>query len=146
MDVASPVFRPRAAERPRRNGDLIPARSHNRFEVDRIAADPDPARLPVVDRRDGRLWVESKLFSHSGSIELAIRLIPDGRQPIQIREVRAVRDDGRIRSVVIEAMRLEMHVEGQSQRLAGPERLVQAVYPVAELLVLEHASGPAIER
>lgn len=37
MDVASPAFRPRAAERPRRNGDLVPARPHDRVEGDRVA-------------------------------------------------------------------------------------------------------------
>ena len=65
MEVASPAFRPRAAERPRRHGDLILARPHDRLEGDRVAADSDPARLGVVERWNGGPWGESILPSHS---------------------------------------------------------------------------------
>src|SRR5712691_606014 len=146
MEVASPPFRPRAAERPRRNSDLIRARTHDRFEGDRIAADSNPARLGVVERWEGAPWGESILSSHARSIQLAIRLIPDRGQPIQIRKGSAVRDDGGVDATVSEARRLVIHFEGQLQGLGGPERLLQGVDPVVEFLVLEHASNPPVKR
>src|SRR5206468_2903356 len=76
MEVASPAFRPRAAEHTRRNRDLIPARSHDRLEGDRVAADSDPARRIVdrwvVERWNGAPSGESILPSNSDTIELAI--------------------------------------------------------------------------
>src|SRR6185503_19293165 len=98
MEVASSAFRPRAAERPGRNRDLIAACPYNRLEGDQIAADPDPAcrivvRRWVVKRWNGGPSSESILLSNSGTIELAIPLIADRRQPISIREVATVLDD-----------------------------------------------------
>ena len=105
MEVASAAFRPRAAEGPRRNRDLIPARPDDRLEGDRVAADSDPSAAPdVVERWNGGPPGESILPSNCDAIELAIPLIADSRQPIPIGEVAAVRDDEGIGSVVAEAM------------------------------------------
>ncbi len=143
MEVASPPFRPRAAERPRRNRDLIPARPHDRLEGDRVAADPDPACLGVVERWNCGPSGESILPSNSGAIELAIPLIADSWQPIPIGEVAAVPDDESIGSVVAEAVRRDMHREAEMQRVAGLERLLQRINSVAEVVIHEHGRrGP----
>src|ERR1043165_1948490 len=57
MEVASSAFRPRAAERPGRNRDLISACPYNRLEGDQVAADSDPACRIVVRRWVIKRWV-----------------------------------------------------------------------------------------
>jgi hypothetical protein len=109
MKVTSPAFRPRAAERSRRNRDLIPARPHDRLEGDRVAADSAPARRIFVRRWVVKQWVveqwngrppgESILLSNSDTSEFVIPLIADRSQPIPIREVAAVPDDEGIGSI-----------------------------------------------
>src|SRR4029077_323154 len=138
MEVASSACRPRAAERPRRNRDLIPARHHDRLESDRVAADSDPARLGVLERWNGGPPGESILPSNSHTIELAIPLIADSRQPIPIREVAAVLDDEGIGSMVAEAMRRGMYLEAEMQRVAGLKRLLQRINAAAEVVIHEH--------
>jgi hypothetical protein len=118
MEVASPAFRPRAAECPRGNRDLIPARPHDRLEGDRVAADPDPACLGVVERLNGGPSGESILPSNSRTIELAIPLIADSRQPIPIVKWLPFRRR-RHRLHCCEAMRRDMHLEAEMQRVAG---------------------------
>src|SRR5262245_58186037 len=115
MKVASPSFRPRSAERPRRNSGLISARTHNRFEPEPVAADSDAPRPAIVKRRDGGPRGESILLSHGWTIQLAIPLIADGRQQILIREVGAVFDNKGIGSIVAEAMRRDIHLEAELQ-------------------------------
>src|SRR5690242_16242498 len=109
MEVASPAFPPRSAEPPRGNRDLIRARSHDRIEVDRVAADSDSARRGIVDRRNSGPPAKSISPSKFGTIELAILLIANSRQPIPIREVAAVPDDEGIGAIVAEAMRGSVH-------------------------------------
>ena len=67
MKVASPFFRPRSAERPRRNGGLIPARTHNRFEREPV----DP--FAGVSVRN----VHSILFQYSLNPTKFIRTEPE---------------------------------------------------------------------
>ena len=125
LKVASPIFRSRPAERPRRNGGLIAARTHNCFERDPVAADSDPPRLGIVKRRDGGPRGESILLSHGQIIQFAIPLIADSGQQIQIREGGAVLDNQGIGSIVAEAMRRDIHFEAELQRVAPPAVFVR---------------------
>ena len=55
----------------------------------------------------------------------------------------AVPDDEGIGSVVAEAMRRDMHLEAEMQRVAGLERLLQRINAVAEVVIHEHGRrGP----
>src|SRR5262249_9508524 len=146
MKVASPSFRPRSAERPRRNGGLLSARTHNRLEPEPVAADSDAPRFSIVNRRDGGPRGESILLSPGRTIQAAISLIADGRQQIQIRKVSAVLDNKGIGSIVAEAMRCDIHLEAELQRVARLERLLQRINAIAEIVVQQRQRRWAVNR
>src|SRR4030042_6281514 len=80
-EVATPAFRPRPAQRPRRDGDLIFVRTHDGFEGDPLLAGLVLARLNVVERGDGRARREPVSPPVPGIAEFAVRLVAGGGEP-----------------------------------------------------------------
>ncbi len=141
--VAAPALRPRPAQRPRRYGDLVLLGAHHRFERDPAA--PILPRFDVVERGDQPARREPVRPPVCGARELASALIADRGQPNLVGEVGAVRHHGGVDSSFTEAMRLDMHREVEPQRVAGLERPLQGIDPVAEVLVGEHLCRRSVE-
>src|SRR5918996_2482955 len=102
-------------------------------------------RIDVPRRGEGDLPRQAVLAAVVRTPELAERLVADDGQ-YTAREVGAVLDDRHAHSAVTEATWLELHVEAERQGVAGPERLLESVDVVTELLVRDHATESAIER
>lgn len=102
----------------------------------------------MVERSEEGTWREPVRPPHPGKTELTGRLVADGGQPILIREEGAVRHDRGVAwqdSAVTEPTAFETHLEAEPQRVAGLERPLQGVDPVAEIFVGEHASRRSVE-
>src|SRR5690348_10437706 len=90
VEIATTVLGPFALQRPRRNRDFIVVRADNRVEHDPAAARRWLETLLVVKRRNHRTRFKTVIPAIRGTENLAPSLIADRRQPLRIREERAV--------------------------------------------------------
>src|SRR5687767_10364471 len=145
-EIAPVAFRPCALQGSGRNRDLVTARAHDHVELDRTPSPDGVSRRSVIERgKNQRARRESARSPIPRARQLALPIIADRGQTSAKRKECAVLRNGLRHSGVAETARREPRVEHESNGVSWQKRLLERVYPVAEVVVCNDASGRPIE-